>query len=114
MILVSALGQVMLYILFHPSLRPSAPCAKIDLGGVLPVPLSLVSAPRWCVDVCVFKGNRSSIDIIIVPENGLKRLSPSCTRTSLTVRLVIAKKWKELKCKCIMIFTQHKVLYWDT
>lgn len=40
MILVSALGQVVFYILFRPYVRLSAEDAKMDLGSVLRVPSS--------------------------------------------------------------------------
>lgn len=57
MTLVSALGQAVLYILFHPSVRLLAQDAKMDLGCVLRVSLSLMSGllsfEIVCVCVCV-------------------------------------------------------------
>lgn len=53
MTLVSALGQVVLYILFHLSVRLLAQDAKIDLGCVLRVSLSLKSGLLSFEMVCV-------------------------------------------------------------
>lgn len=49
-----------------------------------------------CVCVCVFKGNKPSVLIISVHENGLKRHSPSCTGMSITALQVIAKNGNNL------------------